>query len=164
MLAHLIGRLSVKALSSTQLLHELTTQLSAPSLLLTLLIELAQPRMSTSYDKLAKTHTLSTTPQRIKRLMDRRRLGDRMAREASRHNTSVAPSAAPVAPVDASLAARQEYGETGTGCKPGGSPGAAAGGTDGAGRASGATEGCGLAQAALRYSRNALRITDEAVS
>lgn len=95
MLSHLIGSLSVKALTCAQLLHELPAQLSAARLLLTLLIELAQPLMGASYDKLAKAHALPPTSQRVKGLMDTRRLSDRVTREAGRHDTSVAPGTAP---------------------------------------------------------------------
>jgi hypothetical protein len=95
-LANFVCSVNVEALSSTQLLDQLTTKLgllvrfSLPD------FKLSKPITSPTDHQVVKLHPLPSTTEGIERLTYRRSLGDRMTRVSSGHPVSVAPSAAPL--------------------------------------------------------------------
>src|SRR4029077_2048459 len=84
-LANLICGVGVETLAGAQLLDQLKTQLEVASLLVLLTLDLAQPVARSTNHEVSQPHPLPTTAQRIQRLTDGGRLGDRMARMTSRH-------------------------------------------------------------------------------
>jgi hypothetical protein len=90
-LADLVGRGGVKAFAGAQPLHELTTKLEFASLLVAFGLDLSQPLASAADHQLAEPDALPPAPQLAQRLVDGRRLGDRVAGVAGRHRVSVVP-------------------------------------------------------------------------
>jgi hypothetical protein len=76
MLADLIGGIRVEAVSSTQLLDQLTTKLSLLSLFSSPDLKLSQPITSATNHQVVKPHALSSATEGIERLANRGGLGD----------------------------------------------------------------------------------------
>lgn len=95
MLADFVGGVHIEAVSSTQLLDQLTTKLDLLNLFSSSDFKLSQPITSATDHQVVKLHTLPSATEGIESLTNRGSLSDRMTRTASRHPVSVAPGTAP---------------------------------------------------------------------
>lgn len=84
-LANLVGRVHVYPLARAQPLHQLPPEIGTASVIVALGVQLTQPLTRATQNKLAQAHALTAPAQGVESLMDRRRLGDRMARKSGRH-------------------------------------------------------------------------------
>lgn len=127
MLADFVGGVHVEAVSSTQLLDQLTTKLGLLNLFSSSDFKLSQPITSATDHQVVKLHTLPSATEGIESLTNWGSLSDRMTRTASRHPVSVAPGTAPLRQATPALAIGVvsnndlkpgKNGEIGTTCDP----------------------------------------------
>jgi hypothetical protein len=85
LLANLIGRDRIEAISGAQLLDQLAAKLSLLGLFSSPDFYLSQPITSTTNHQVVKLYALSSATKGIERLTNWRSLGDRMTRMTSRH-------------------------------------------------------------------------------
>jgi hypothetical protein len=94
-LTNLVGGLHIDTIPAAQPPDQLLAKLAIAGISVMLSLHLPQPLVRSTDDQIVQTHTLTATSKRIKRLSNRRRLGDGMTRVACRHAASVAPGTAP---------------------------------------------------------------------
>lgn len=90
-LAHLVCGICVQPLAGTQPLYQLASKLDVTALLIARGLHLPQPLTGPANDQIVKSDALSAVAKRVECVPNGRRLGDRVARVAGRHERSVAP-------------------------------------------------------------------------